>query len=459
MSDHPQNQWMQPPRAAHLEGSPRTPQTGDRYGMQYTPNEPDAREPAYAAQAAAARRRAGRQQAAPQPAVKPDAVLYRQSTGVVELPPIPAAPMMAAVPVAASRKPDAPAPLPFREMEPGASTRRRRRVMPQDSVAYEEPAPESSLAQKAEEAKQAAREHASLPQQTGSLAQKAEAAKQAAREKSVYSRTEALMEAEDRYASQSPLDEPEETRPVLPPAGAEASRKKNDSVRERLNIFARRPAKNEEPEQEPQLLVNTSHTAFGLHNGLSLELTNTFASDEEDEEEEENGRYVEDHMETGRMPAPAPVSTLEPPRRSGGALPVKLLKAVVVLMLLAAIVSFLWLSGIGEYVSTGVQRIYADLTDNTVATGAMSVVPEAAAVPTTLLVTLTTDHTIADLRLLRDDGQVLEADISCNADGGETLWTCRVPMEEAYEGFIRAQLLNAKGEWRIGSSSRYVNIQ
>ena len=91
MSEHPQNQWMQPPRPAQLEGGPRTPQTDERYAMQYTPNEPDANEGVYAAQVAAARRRADRQRAPGQP-VRPDALLYSRNGGAAELPPVPERP-------------------------------------------------------------------------------------------------------------------------------------------------------------------------------------------------------------------------------------------------------------------------------------------------------------------------------------------------------------------------------
>lgn len=438
MSEHPQNQWMQPPRPAQLEGSPRTQQTDERYAMQYTPNEPDANEGVYAAQAVAARRRMDRQRAPQQP-VRPDAVLYSRNGGAAELPPVPERPVMPAVPMAADRRPEDPAPLPFREQEPGANTRRRRRQL------QEETAPQNdTLREKAEQAKQNAREKTA--DGPGSVYDKAVAAKNALREGRGYDRTRALLTAEETYARQQSGDGAEDVSPVRPPA------QKSDSVRERLNVFSRRPPKREEPEQEPELLVNTSATAFGVPPDLSLPLTDSLADDDDDSR-------LCDHVDTVHMPKPAPVSTGEAPQVKKPGLPVRLLKAVVVIMLLVAVCAFLWLSGIGEYLTDGVQKVYADLTDRTLTTGSMTVVPQDAAVPTTLLVTLSTDHTIADLRLLRDDGQLLEADISCTPSGSDTLWTCSVVVDEPYEGFIRAQLLDAKGEWRIGSSSRYVNIK
>ena len=438
MSEHPQNQWMQPPRPAQLEGGPRTPQMDERYAMQYTPNEPDANEGVYAAQAAAARRRMDRQRALQQP-VRPDAVLYSRSGGAAELPPVPERPVMPPIPMAADRRPEASAPLPFRDQEPGANTRRRRRQLQEEYALQNDP-----LSEKAEQVKQSVK----TEEDTGSVYDKAVAAKNALREGRSYDRTRALLTAEETYARQQSSGGAEDVSPVQPPA------EKRDAAREKLNVFSRRPPKRKEPEPEPELLVNTSTTAFGVPPDLSLQLTDSLA----DDEDEDDSRLC-DHVDTVHMPKPAPVPTCQTPQVQKPGLPVRLLKAVVVIMLLIAVGAFLWLSGIGEYLTDGVQKVYADLTDRTLTTGSMTVVPQDAAVPTTLLVTLSTDNTIADLRLLRDDGQLLAADISCTPSGADTLWTCTVVVDEPYEGFIRAQLLDAKGEWRVGSSSRYVNIK
>ncbi len=406
-----QSPWMKPPEPVRRT---RTQRMGDRYAGQYTPNEPDSNEAVYAAQAAAARQRAQTlrtealtRMAAVQDAPEesgvsvPDAVLYRHNTGI----PTPEEQPAATSPA----QPD------------GQPRRRRRRATPPPA---EEAAPvtddnipplypaDSGLTDTARtraQAIQAARE--ALEQQDTSLRRKAEIAKIDARE-----------EQANTYAPAQGGQKPVSGR------GSDIP-----------------------PDSDALLLVSSSTTPFGLPEGVVWEPPRAQKAAAEDEDD----AAAEDQMETGRMPSPAPVSTLDVPKTRKAN---RLLTLLAVVMLLIAAGAFLWLSGLGESLWQSATGLYTELTSDTIKTGEMSVVPEAAAVPTVLTVTLATDNTIAGLRLLDDNGNVLEAAVLCTANGEDCLWSCRVVIEKPYSGFIRAQLLNKNGEWILGSSSRYVSI-
>lgn len=419
-----QNPWLHTPEPVRRT---RTQRMEEHYAGQYTPNEPDGNEAVYAARAAAARQRAQalRTEAITQMAIaqdepddgtagEPDAVLYRHSTGI---------------PAAAPGEP--------------SQRRRRRRA---DAYRAEEEAShyvissgnvsgiadgEEALTDTARtraQAIQAARE--ALDKQESTLKDKAEAAK-----------------AEARAGLTADLRAPETQKEHKP---GKNQREKTATAKEKLGFFNRRSSAPA-PSDDTLLLVNTTTTPFGLPEGVEWQPPKAAAAPAEDDDD----ASMEDRMDSTRMPTPAPVSTLDVPKAKKTN---RLLTLLAVLMLLVAAGGFLWLSGLGESLWKSASSLYTELTTETIKTGEMSVVPEAAAVPTTLTVTLATDNTIADLRLLDDDGNVMPASIICTANGEDCLWSCRVVIETPYSGFIRAQLLDKNGQWILGSSSRYVSI-
>ncbi|MBR4067381.1 MAG: hypothetical protein IKK08_01995 [Clostridia bacterium] len=194
------------------------------------------------------------------------------------------------------------------------------------------------------------------------------------------------------------------------------------------------------------LLVNTTTAPFGLHPGLEWNVSAPT-----------DGAAPEETPPAGNpepAPLPDPVEKRKPaPRRGNG-----FLVALIVLMLLAALAGFLWLSGIGESVLDSAKQLFTRTVEPTIATGEMLVIPDNAAVPTNLTVTLSTDSSIVDLRLLDDKDRILDADVICNPTGEDCIWMCRLAVEQPYTGFIRAQLLTRDGNWVMGSSGRHVNL-
>lgn len=415
--------WSRPLQPSGV-ARPRLP-VGEN-GLLYTPNEPDHDEAVYAARAAAARRRAAdlRPEATgPAPEPKPisaqtspihaDTVLYSSATGIH---PQREPENLFEGEAELRYDPDAAKPT-----QPGSLTRRRRqrgasadgetaRTEPEVPVQQE---PLHEKAQRAEEQVKAFSDSTTARRRTRAL--------------------QAAAVAEDAVpAGETPADS---ARPI--------------------SSFAPRQAREEEPftdenDTGSSLLVNTSNVPFGLQKGMKWKLKNR----PEPEDEEAAG---EDHMDSGRMPVPVPASAAAPakPRRKGGN---GFLVALIAVMLLVAACGFLWLSGIGDKLLGGIHLLRSQPAEKTIRTGEMSVVPEDAAVPTALVVTLSTDTTIADLRLLNDQDQVLAAEVICNSSGEDCLWICRLVISEPYTGFIRAQLLTRDGDWVMGSSSRYVNI-
>lgn len=415
--------WSRPLQPSGV-ARPRQP-VGEN-GLLYTPNEPDRDEEIYAARAAAARRRAtGLRPEAPSPApeakpisaqtlpVHADAVLYSSATGIHPQ----REPENAFEGEEDLRyDPDADKPT-----QPGSLTRRRRHRDASAEAETARPEPEVPVQQEPlQEKAQRARERVKAFSDSGTVRRRTRA-------------LQAAAAGEDAVPAGETPAEP--TRPIA--------------------SFAPRQARAEEPftdenDTGSSLLVNTSNVPFGLRKGLKWKLNNR----PEAEDEEAAG---EDHMDSGRMPVPVPASAAAPakPRRKGGN---GFLIALIVVMLLVAACGFLWLSGMGEKLLDGISRAGSQPAEKTIRTGEMSVVPENAAVPTALVVTLSTDTSIADLRLLNDQNQVLAADVICNSTGEDCLWICRLVINEPYTGFIRAQLLTREGDWIMGSSSRYVNI-
>lgn len=454
-----QGQWMRPLQTAQLGNGVQPRKLSDAYAGRYTPNEPDANEAAYTAQAQATRRR--RQtaaqpmtdQPAPETDAKPDAVLYSSAAG------IPAAAFQDSVPgegAAATgrrrrrmeqRQEEAPAPLP--QLQPSITfsedtLRRRAEAERQEAMRLqqEEAAAASSLREKAEAAKEAVRRSAEE--------------EAFARQDSLRSRANAIHAAQSSQELQSAFTTnpyAAAAEPVLPemPLREKAEAAKGNA-KQKLNPFNRKgaPVSHTEDGAETPLLVNSTNKPFGLKEGLSWTLTR---SDKKQPKREE--APAPDLMDSAQMPTPAPVTAIDIPKAKRTN---RWLTVLVVLMLIAAAAGYLTLSGLGEDLANRAVGFYNAMTNKTVQTGTMSVVPETAAVPATLIVTLSTDSTIADLRLLDDDNNLLPADVSCVASGNDCLWSARVVMDKPYTGFIRAQLLDMKGEWVIGSSSRYVNI-
>lgn len=417
-----QNPWLKP---AQPVGPGSAQPLADRYAGQYIPNEPDSNEPMYAAQAAAARQRAQdirtaalTQQAAIDEQAAEEAAhavvesLYRQDTGI------------------ARPADDADAAIPQGDEQP--RRRRRRMVVRQEdgnvTVAPmpEAPADLTDTARRRAQAILAAQQEQEMQEE--SLRKKAEAAKQEAREKQV----------------------PGAYAPVQQPQAEQTGSKVPEKMKKKLGAFHHRKEDTEVP-----LLVNISPVPFGLPSDVEWDSAR-MRSVRPDEDEE---LAQEDQMDSQRMPKPAPVSTFEAPaapapKKKG----IGLLILLIVVMVLLALCSALWLSGLGKTLWEGAVDLYTGLTTETIKTGDMSVVPEAAAVPTTLTVTLTTDNTIADLRLVDDAGQMFNATVMCTSYGDTCLWSCRMAVEEPYSGFVHAQLLTRSGEWLPGSSSRYVSI-
>lgn len=416
-----QNPWLKPAQPVK-PGS--TQPTADRYAEQYIPNEPDSNEPMYAAQAAAARQRAQDIRTAAltqQAAIDEQAAeaashavvesLYRQDTGIAR----PAADADAAA------------------LQGDEQPRRRRRmvVRQEDGNVTVAPMPEAptdltDTARRRTQAILAAQQEQEM--QDESLRKKAEAAKQEAREKQT----------------------PGTYTPVQQPQAEQTGSKVPEKAKKKLGAFHHRKEEAEVP-----LLVNSSPVPFGLPSDVEWD-SERMRSVHPDEDEE---LAQEDQMDSQRMPKPAPVPTFEvpaapAPKKKGTGL----LTLLIIVMVLVALCSALWLSGLGKSLWEGAVDLYTGLTTETIKTGDMSVVPEAAAVPTTLTVTLTTDNTIADLRLVDDAGQMFDATVMCTSYGDTCLWSCRMAIEEPYSGFVHAQLLTRSGEWLPGSSSRYVSI-
>lgn len=424
MQNRDQTPWTRPLQPSGV-ARPRLP-VGEN-GLSYTPNEPDGDEALYAAKAEAARQRAAglrtepvAETADPKPVsayplpCHADAVLYSSATGIHPQ----SEPENTFAEEAAPRRGlDAAMP-----SQPAALPRRRRRRDPAEAGEAGETAQTVPAPQTQEE----------------TLREKAYKAKErvaAFSDSSARRRTDALVAAERG----------EQPAPAAGGAG----------VQEAAASFAPKEARLEEAFTDESdtgttLLVNTSNVPFGLHSGLEWNL----GSRPEKNDEESAG---EDHMDSGRMPVPMPAPASEPaaPKRKKGT---GFLTALVAVMLLVAALGFLGLSGVGEKLLNGANRLFSPLAEKTIQTGEMSVVPEEAAVPSALVVTLSTDNTIADLRLLNEQGQIFDADVVCHSTGEDCLWICRLVMEEPYTGFIRAQLLTRNGDWVMGSSSRHVNV-
>lgn len=419
--DH-QTPWTRPLQPSGV-ARPRLP-VGEN-GLSYTPNEPDGSEAFYAAKAEEARRRAAglrvdpmaeaagaKPFAAEMPPRHADAVLYSSSTGIhpQSEPENAFADEDAPCRGLDAAKPSQPTPLPRR--------RRHQNTAEAPEATAVEPVPEVREETLRERANKAKERVAAFSDSNG-----------------VRRRAAALAAAESGEQPAHPEGE----------AGAQQI----------LSSFAPKEARLEEPFSDQSdtgttLLVNTSNVPFGLHSGLEWNLGSRSGV----KDEESMGK---DQMDNGRMPSPMPApigeTAASKPKKGTG-----FLAALVVVMLLAAAIGFLWLSGMGGRLLDGANRLFSQMAQKTIQTGEMSVVPEEAAVPTALVVTLSTDSSIADLRLLNEQGQVFDADVICNSTGEDCLWICRLVMDEPYTGFIRVQLLTRNGDWVLGSSSRYVNI-
>ena len=316
---------------------------------------------------------------------------------------------------------------------PTAGRRRSRMVMRQGREDANLPSKEpASLQEKAEAAKQQVLSEASadrqqveplIPEapafQTASLQEKAEAARQ-----------QVLCEASAGRQQPEPM-------PQIPEAPAfQTASLQEKAEAARQQVLSEATADRQQVEPLPEAIFA----------GLNL---SEFIPEEEDEEPEQ-----EDCMDTSRMPIPAPVSTLDIPKTKRGN---RWLALLAVLMLLAAVGSFLWLSGTGEKLYRGVTGLIQQVTSPTVETGPMNVSPEAAALPAVLTITLTTGEEAADLQLLDDNGHPFEAEVTRTPAEGGVLWTCRILFQEPYEGFIRANLL-VDGQWKLAQASRHVQV-
>ena len=351
---------------------------------------------------------------------------------------------------------------------PTAGRRRSRMVMRQGREDANLPSKEpASLQEKAEAAKQQVLSEASadrqqveplIPEapafQTASLQEKAEAARQQVLSEASADRQQveplipeapafqtASLQEKAEAARQQVLSEASADRQQVEPLIPEAPAFQTASLQEkaeaaRQQVLSEATADRQQVEPLPEAIFA----------GLNL---SEFIPEEEDEEPEQ-----EDCMDTSRMPIPAPVSTLDIPKTKRGN---RWLALLAVLMLLAAVGSFLWLSGTGEKLYRGVTGLIQQVTSPTVETGPMNVSPEAAALPAVLTITLTTGEEAADLQLLDDNGHPFEAEVTRTPAEGGVLWTCRILFQEPYEGFIRANLL-VDGQWKLAQASRHVQV-
>ena len=488
------NPWMRPMGAQQLIRGGQTRRPPEPVSL-YTPNEPDQNEAIYAARAVAARQQAMTRQTAqplspvqlaveqaaqeahaarqmnqpptdryayaPQP-VQPAAVFYQQSTGVVGQEP-PAAPQparpaqphrlpMDAYP-AATGSPEAAgmayaapsrqvddavlADSMLMEAEQAASPRRRRMVMRQEqerAVPQQEAAPAAQPA-----AEDASMERIpAMPQLSVAPTAFFPAAEAAD-----------VPVAETMAEAPAPAGEPLTKIDLFAdPLAAASAPLPGDAVPD--------PQPDPQPEipTQPEPLLDPANPPsefFELPLENPLKGFDWYAEDvlEEDDDPED------DCMDTSSMPIPAPVSTLDIPKVRRGK---RLFTLLLVLMLLAAAGAFLWLSGYGEKLYDHAVRLVDSIQNPTVSTGKLTISPESAGVPAILTISVTTDSDITALRLIDDKEQELPAQILSRAEGEKTLWTGSLTMQQAYNGFVRTQLLCGDGQWRTGSEKKHVQL-
>lgn len=484
------NPWLRPMGAQQLIRGDQTRRPPEPVSP-YTPNEPDQNEAIYAARATAARQQAMTRHAAqplspvqlaveqaaqeahaarqmsqppmeryayaPQP-VQPAAVFYQQSTGVVgQEPPVAPQPARPAQPhrlpmdaypagsgspeaagmayAAPSRRVDETALADSMLMEEAqlASPRRRRMVMRQEqerAVPQQEAAP---AAQPAAEAASMERIPA-MPQL--SVAPTAFFPADAPV-------TEAMVEA-----PASAVEPLAETDIFADPLAAVSAPLPGDAVPDPQSDPQPEIPAQPEPPLDP---ANPPSEFFDLPLENPLKGFDWYAEDvlEEDDDPED------DCMDTSSMPIPAPVSTLDIPKVRRGK---RLFTALLVLMLVAAAGAFLWLSGYGEKLYHHAVKLVDSIQNPTVPTGELTISPESAGVPAVLTISVTTDSDITALRLIDDKEQELPAQILSRAEGEKTLWTGSLTMQQAYDGFVRTQLLCGDGQWRTGSEKKHVQL-
>jgi len=174
------------------------------------------------------------------------------------------------------------------------------------------------------------------------------------------------------------------------------------------------------------------------------------ASDEDATDEEQD-----DCQDTASMPMPAPVSTLEPlpkVRKSGW------LKALIAVMLLAAVGVFLYASGLGEKAVHAVVNTVHIVTGRKVNTGMMKANPEQAGTPATITVTLETASNIQDVRLLNGSKDYLGANVSSVNRVEGKLWSMVTTLYQPYDGLLLAEVLCEDGQWRMANSQCHVTV-
>ena len=508
------NPWMRPMHSQQLLRRDQPRQAPEPAGP-YTPNEPDHNEAIYAARAAAARQQAAARQAAgaeppsvaqmaveqaaqqahaarqtlpplrendaavPYPA-QPAAVLYQQATGVQQ--PVQPAVQKPARPTQPHRLPmdayltvepanEAAAPS-SRLLDDGAladamlaeetllstSPRRRRMVMRQERAAAEWPDSAPAEAVQPMDAIPDMVQMPPLPQDDQESS--AESSTVPVREEAPALEETQPMDAIPDMPELPPLvllpqDDPEpETDAPAAPASEEALVPEESQAAPETTQEAAPETADPQPDPQPEVPLNPSSLPsdfFDMPLENPLKQYDWYNGDvlEEDDDPEE------DCMESSSMPTPAPVSTVDIPKVRQGK---RLLTVLLTLMLLVAAAAFLWLSGYGEKLYHGAGRLVEHLQNPTVATGPMSVAPESAALPATLTITLTTDASISDLRLLDDSHQPLPVAFIAEAQGDQTLWTGTLTMETAYDGFLHTLLLCKDGQWRTGREKVHVTL-
>ena len=480
--------WMRPMGAQQLI---RTEHTHPEPVGPYTPNEPDQNEAIYAARAAAARQQAIARQAAddqPQSAVQqaveqaalqahaarqisqpqrmepyasapqaaqPAAVFYQQSTGVqqpVQPAQQPARPVQhhrlpmdaypaqqpasqtAAAFVAPSRQLDASVltdPMLMEEAQQSTSRRRRMVMRPVQELPAQPDLPQEPAPAAVEPSDPQTKETPEPKESIPAMPQ-------------LESQPDAFRQPEEEASGVEPIDA---TEMLTDPLSATKPMPLTD-----LPLPEEAPAPQVDSLSATQLdPAQPPADFFELPLENPLKEFSWYAEDvlEEDDEPEE------DCMDTASMPIPTPVSTLDIPkvRHSN-----RLLTMLLVLMLLGAAGTFLWLSGYGQTLYHHAIKLVDRIQNDTVSTGPMSITPESAALPANLTITVTTDLTISALKLIDDSDRELPAKVSQQVRKDDTLWICSLKMEDPYSGYIRTRLLCKDDQWRTGSEKRHVEL-
>ena len=486
------NPWMRPMGANMLQRGASAPKQPTAQPSPYTPNETDENEALYAARAAAAMRRAAANQGG-QPQIMQGYVPQQPAAPAQQNAYVRGGAMQGYVP----QRPATPAQQPSYHRDAAQGYAAQRPAAPAQQPSYHREAAQGYVPQQsATPAQQPSYDHEAaqgyVPQQPATPAQQPSYHREAAqgyilrqpaavaqpesvhragdaslsdpmlqeeaalsnqprrRRSRVVMRQEQEMaaaqpEAKTPIESSAPVTQAVEPAPIAAPIPVPEMPAWRPVQPQQTDAFADLPLPPQEepsPAREQKLSELPMDDAFRALVGA--------ASDEDATDEEQD-----DCQDTASMPMPAPVSTLEPlpkVRKSGW------LKALIAVMLLAAVGVFLYASGLGEKAVHAVVNTVHIVTGRKVNTGMMKANPEQAGTPATITVTLETASNIQDVRLLNGSKDYLGANVSSVNRVEGKLWSMVTTLYQPYDGLLLAEVLCEDGQWRMANSQCHVTV-